>query len=162
MKYFAYGSNLSLNRLHARVPSAVPSGVFTLPRHKLIFHKIGRDGTAKCDAFLTGNPSDIVIGRLYEIDVMEKQNLDRAEGLGSGYDEKIIKVFNDSGSVMAATYYATDLDSTLKPFTWYKQHVLIGAREANLPEAYIAGIEAVPAIEDHDRIREAEQLAVHF
>ena len=161
MRYFAYGSNLSLKRLQARVPSAVPLGVFTLPKHKLTFHKVGRDGTAKCDACLTNDPSDAVIGRLYEIDEIEKQDLDRAEGLGCGYEEKYIKVFNNRGSFKATTYYATELNTTLKPFTWYKQHVLIGAREAGLPESYIAAIEAVPAVADYDAVREAEQLSVH-
>ena len=161
MKYFAYGSNLSLKRLQARVPSAVPLGVFTLPKHKLTFHKVGRDGTAKCDACLTNSPSDSVMGRLYEIDTIEKQDLERAEGLGYGYDEKFITIFNDRSAVTAVTYYATHLDTTLKPFAWYKQHVVIGAREANLPEAYIAEIVALPAIEDFDKIRELEQLSIH-
>ncbi|MCK5070874.1 MAG: gamma-glutamylcyclotransferase [Desulfocapsa sp.] len=162
MKYFAYGSNMSVKRLQDRVPSAVPIGTFSLLNHKLIFHKHGRDDSAKCDAHHTHDPSDTVLGRLYEIDETEKSTLDHAEGLGNGYDEKIIRVFNIKYSFKAVTYYATNLNDTLKPFTWYKQHVLVGAREANLPKEYINNIESIPAIEDSDKVREAEQLAIHY
>ena len=162
MKYFAYGSNMSLKRLQDRVPSAVPIGTFSLPNHKLIFHKHGRDDSAKCNAHLTHDPSDTVLGRLYEIDETEKPALDRAEGLGNGYDEKVIRVFNTKHSFKAVTYCATNINNTLKPFTWYKQHVLIGAREADLPEEYICAIESIPAIKDHDKAREAEQLSIHY
>jgi hypothetical protein len=31
---------------------------------------------------------------LYEIDAMEKEGLDRAEGLGYGYEEKTVSVCN--------------------------------------------------------------------
>ena len=153
---------MSLKRLQDRVPSAVPIGTFSLPNHKLVFHKHGRDDSAKCDAHHTHDPSDTVLGRLYEINELEKSALDRAEGLGNGYEEKIIRVFNTKNSFKAVTYYATNINSTLKPFTWYKQHVLIGAREANLPEGYIGTIEAISAIEDYNKAREVEQLSIHY
>jgi len=41
MKYFAYGSNMSLLRLRARVPSAERIGMFTLVEHALRFHTNG-------------------------------------------------------------------------------------------------------------------------
>ena len=68
MKYFAYGSNMSLLRLRERVPSAERLGVFKLEQHVLRFHKIGIDGSGKCDAFLTEDPNASVIGALFEID----------------------------------------------------------------------------------------------
>lgn len=161
MRYFAYGSNMSLKRLRQRVPSAVPIGTFSLPEHHLLFHKRGKDDSAKCDAYHTHDPSDVVIGRLYHIDEIEKPALDHAEGLGNGYEEKIIRVFNTKSSFKAVTYYATNLNSRLKPFTWYKQHVLIGAKEANLPVEYIRAIESTLTIEDYDKAREAQELSIH-
>lgn len=59
MKYFAYGSNMSLLRLWQRVPSAVRIGVFTLQGHQLRFHKLGKDGSGKCDAYQTNNTLDL-------------------------------------------------------------------------------------------------------
>lgn len=163
MKYFAYGSNMSLKRLQHRVPSAVSLGTYSLSKHQLVFHKHGRDDSAKCDAHYTGDIADTVRGRLYEIDEIEKSSLDRAEGLGAGYSEKVISVFDAQGlAVKAITYWATAINKKLKPFTWYKQHVLIGALEANLPEEYVDAIKAVPAIEDCDSVREIQELSIHY
>ncbi len=153
---------MSLKRLRQRTPSAVSLGTFSLPKHQLVFHKHGKDDSAKCDAYYTGDTVNIVVGRLYEIDKIEKPSLDQAEGLGNGYEEKVIRVFDTKGvTVKAITYYATNINNTLKPFTWYKQHVLIGAKEANLPVEYIRIIEAILAVEDYDKVREMEQFSLH-
>ena len=162
MRYFAYGSNMSLSCLRARVPSAQRIGSFTLIEHDLRFHKISKDGSGKCDAFYTGNPDNYVQGVLWEIDPGEKGALDRAEGLGYGYDEKNVKVLNGSGEGLdATTYYAIKIDNALKPYCWYKNHVLVGAQESSLPESYIQEIEAVECVEDPDEQRDAEQRAIH-
>ncbi|WP_281557571.1 gamma-glutamylcyclotransferase family protein [Thalassomonas sp. RHCl1] len=162
MKYFAYGSNMSLRRLQQRTPSAVPIGLFFLAGHDLRFHKVGQDGSAKCDAFYTGSVSDRVYGRLFEIAEQEKYILDHAEGLGAGYEAKLVSVVNDAGfAVNAAIYYATDIDTWLKPFSWYKEHVLIGARECKLAPDYIQKIIRIETIEDPDKYRCAQQRAIY-
>jgi gamma-glutamylcyclotransferase (GGCT)/AIG2-like uncharacterized protein YtfP len=121
MLYFAYGSNMSSRRLCAenRVPSARRLCLATLPEHRLTFHKKSNDGSAKCDAYFTGDKADYVIGVLFEISQSEKRNLDRAEGLGYGYREEKITVMTDSGEQNAVAYFATDIDSSLKPYDWY-------------------------------------------
>ena len=87
MLYFAYGSNMSALRLIKRVPLAVTVETGFLYEHKLAFHKVGRkDGTGKCDAHHTGNPSDYLIGVIYRIDPENRSSLDRVEGLGNGYE----------------------------------------------------------------------------
>ena len=40
------------------------------------------DGSVKCNAFKTAEPTDAVIGCVYEIPSNQKPALDRAEGLG--------------------------------------------------------------------------------
>ena len=162
MKYFAYGSNMSLLRLRERVPSAENIGVFMLKEHQLRFHKTSKDGSGKCDAFQTNNNRDMVIGALFEINDDEKEALDRAEGLGYGYDEKIVNVLNDSGmSFEALTYYATKMDSSLKPYSWYLNHVVIGAKEINIPAQYLDAIQSIECIEDPDENRDAKQRAMY-
>ncbi|WDE14295.1 gamma-glutamylcyclotransferase family protein [Thalassomonas haliotis] len=162
MKYFAYGSNMSLRRLQQRTPGAASIGLFALTGHDLRFHKAGQDGSAKCDAFYTGSASDCIYGVLFELAPQEKRLLDRVEGLGAGYDEKWVSVVNNTGFVAdAALYYATDIDTRLKPFSWYKEHVLIGARESKLAFDYILKIIRVESIEDPDRKRWARQRAIY-
>lgn len=161
MKYFAYGSNMSHQRLLARIPVTRMQGVFWLQQHELRFHKIGRDGSAKCDAHFTGT-GGVVFGVLYELQPGSKQLLDRIEGLGRGYREKSVAVHSDSGtSISALTYYATHIDDSLLPYTWYKQHVLHGAREAGLPAQHINQIAAVQALPDPDAGRAAKELGIY-
>ena len=163
LNYFAYGSNMSLARLRARVPSAEKIGPFILAGHSLRFHKCGRDGSGKCDAFVTNNAEDTVVGVLFTIDAHEKAHLDRIEGLGCGYEHKWVCVSDGSGlEYKAATYYASSMDGTLKPYSWYKHHVLVGARESGLPVDYINTIERVEHLDDPDSSRDRLERAVHL
>lgn len=144
--YFAYGSNMSTARLRARTPSARVVGRGRLPGHALRWHKLGRDGSGKCDVAAAG-PGSVVWGVLFRIDCAEKERLDRIEGLGVGYDEMEVAVATDAGEASARTYRARPdrVDSALRPRPWYKAHVLAGAREHGLPASYVTMIEAVEA-----------------
>lgn len=162
MKYFSYGSNMSFKRIKKRVPSVKFVGVYTLSQHLLKFHKSSKDGSGKCDAYFTGNGVDKVMGVLYEIESDDKQNLNKAEGLGYGYTKKQVEVLGSSGDkVQAITYIATNINGKLKPYSWYKKHVLVGAIEAGLPPDYITLIESFKDIEDPDKNREVRELALH-
>jgi len=162
MNYFAYGSNMSLARLQARVPSAHRIASAVLSAHSLRFHKSGQDGSGKCDAFHTLDDGDSVIGAVFRLDPLEKPGLDLVEGLGFGYAEKSVSVICPSGvEHRASTYYATAIDLSLKPFSWYRHHVLVGAMESALPDDYIRRIEAVDHVEDPDRARDRLERALH-
>ena len=112
MFYFAYGSNMSLPRLRARIRRARIVGVYVLPGHDLRFHKAGTDGSAKCDAYLTGSEGHVIEGVVFEVEDQGITLLDRIEGVGSGYGRKNITVLGDDGALPAVTYFATDLDSS--------------------------------------------------
>ena len=163
--YFAYGSNMFSKRLRDRVPSAKAIGIYTLPAHDLRFHKRSdRDNSGKCDVYQTGNQNDLVIGRLFTIDTADECKLDKSEGLGDGYDRKEVEVSDENGTTETAfTYYANRdcIDDAIRPFTWYKQHVVTGAKEGGLPAEYIAKIEAVEADEDPDRARHQKEIKLH-
>ncbi|MEL4363407.1 gamma-glutamylcyclotransferase family protein [Shewanella algae] len=162
MKYFAYGSNMSFSRLKSRVPSAQRLGMFCLKKHKLMFHKISKDGSGKCDAFFTGDAKDYILGALFEIDEKEKKHLDNIEGLGYGYAEKSIQVEDEIGNIFdAVTYVATNIDSKLNPYSWYLNHVLIGAREIGVSELYLDSIQSIKTIEDPNKERDSEQRKMY-
>lgn len=161
MYYFAYGSNMSQQRLRARVPSAVCLGVTKLAGHQLRFHKRGQDLSAKADAYFTGNENDAVIGVLYRINPAERGPLDQVEGVGFGYDTKAVQLPWEGSIVTAYTYIAIHLDPSLLPFHWYKHHVLLGAKEACLPESYIEQIQAQPSKDDPDRERHMQEVGIY-
>ena len=162
MKYFAYGSNMSLPRIRARLSKCELLGVYQLTAHQLKFHKKSHDGSAKCDAFYTGDTADYLFGVLLEIGQQDKQRLDEIEGLGAGYAEKRVELSDDTGrKVKAFLYYATHIDPNLSAFDWYHYHVITGAREAHLPANYIASLLQVPQQIDSDRARFAKELSIY-
>lgn len=78
---------------------------------------------------------------LFRFDPKEREKLDRAEGAGKGYEHATVTVINDKGHRRKVlTYLATQshVDDRLKPYSWYKEHVLAGAEEHGLPAAYVA------------------------
>ncbi len=153
---------MSVKRLQSRVPSARFVTTAALHEHDLRFHKVGRDGTGKCDAYTTGKPEDVVWGVVFEIDKTEKTVLDEKESLGYGYDEKVVELKALSGeTIMAFTYCAILIDPQVKPFSWYTHHVLTGAEENGLPKEYIEKIGQVESITDPDRAREAREMAIY-
>lgn len=152
---FSYGSNLLLARLKARVPSARFVTRGKLPGYQLRWHKLSKDRSGKCDAFETGNPLDLLWGGVFEIDRPEKPLLDKAEGLGTGYDERCldIETFGTDGQqslLRASLYTALQTDNTAVPFSWYKAFVVAGAHECGLPHDHITKLLATPAEQDPD------------
>lgn len=163
MKYFAYGSNMSLPRLQQRTPGARRLSMASLTAHTLRFHKVSSvDGSAKCNALYTGVPQHCIFGALFEIPHAEKPLLDSAEGLGFGYAEKAIQVHDANGKCHdALTYYATHIDDSLQPYSWYLQHVILGARETGVPADYLEQIMATRSIPDSDQTRNARERAIY-
>ena len=122
MLYFSYGSNMSTPRLTDRVHSARAVTIAQLLKHKLKFHKKSKkDGSAKCDAEYTNNAEDVVHGVVFQILASEKPELDKQEGKGAGYEDKIVSVITQNGETLdAVTYYATKINPLLMPYDWYR------------------------------------------
>ena len=170
--YFAYGSNMSKRRLTTknRAPSAKVIGTGVLKDHRLTFHKHSKkDGSGKCT--IECCKSGKVYGVLFKISNVDKCKLDKEEGKvkddsKKGYKKITVKIkMSDSGKTICGvkTYRATpvSIDRKLKPYTWYKKHVLVGAKEANLPQYYIDCLEKVPADKDPCKKREACELSIY-
>ncbi|SCK12592.1 Uncharacterized conserved protein YtfP, gamma-glutamylcyclotransferase (GGCT)/AIG2-like family [Variovorax sp. HW608] len=164
--YFAYGSNMSSRRLCAdnRAPSALAVGPGCLVGHRLVFDKIGMDGSAKADCHYTGDTADIVEGGLFRIAEDDAHALDKAEGATDakpGYRRIEVAVSTGSGVVTARTYLAIEKSAVLLPYTWYLNHVLVGAREFALSAAYIARIEQQKTIADPDSTRTVREIGIY-
>lgn len=164
--YFAYGSNMSRRRLnHAdRAPSAMPAGAAVAHGYRLVFDKVSMDGSGKADCEHTGDPDHRVCGGLFRIPKAELGALDRMEGAvgrNPGYRRTEIDLVTDEGPVKAVTYIACRKTAGLKPYSWYRKHVIVGAREFDLPPAYIQAVEQLDVQEDPDKAREAKELAIY-
>jgi gamma-glutamylcyclotransferase len=151
IRVFAYGSNLCLERMAERAPSARVVAVGELAGHSLRWHKRGRDGSGKCDAFANGDPREVVHGVVYEMNDSDKAALDRVEGLGVHYFEKPVTIQRAEGGFLdAVTYVANPLriDAALLPTREYKAWVTTGARQHHLPPAWIATLDAIPTLDE--------------
>lgn len=154
---FAYGSNMLTARMSARVPSVRLLGPAFLERFVLRWNKRSKDGSGKCSIEETGRREEFVWGVLYALDREDKKKLDEFEGLGRGYGERIVTVLAGGGSLRVWAYYATSIDMNVRPYDWYRDLVVAGAREHGFPPEYIESLEAVPTIKDPDGKRAARE-----
>lgn len=161
MMYFAYGSNMSLQRIKHRLLNTQLFGVAVLPHFQLRFHKKGSDGSAKADALFTGRAEDRMFGALYQISNSELYLLDHIEDCGVGYERKEVEVWVEDERHLAWTYCALHIDRSLKPFDWYRQHVLTGAEQLGLPNSYIEQIKGFSFCEDDDRMRVEREISIY-
>ncbi len=156
--YFAYGSNMCLPRLRARLPSVQSVGSAILCGYELRWHKKGSDGSGKCSIVHVGG-DEVVHGALFSIPKTEKPSLDRVEG--SGYGNITVSVESTWGDVTAETYKAHEsaIDDAALPYSWYKTLVVSGAESQGLPPAYVDALRLVYAVEDPNGDRARKQLA---
>lgn len=157
--YFAYGSNLHPVRLQERVPSARLIGTTGLNAHQLAFHKRSDDGSSKCTIYKTNNADDVVYGAIYTLDPEHKSLLDKFEGNGLGYTDISITLNHQWLEYNCFTYraQASHLVADLKPYHWYKEMVMQGAKYLGFPDAYLEKIRSVNSVEDPDHERKREQ-----
>lgn len=146
MLYAAYGSNLHPDRLGERVPSAKLCGSSHVDGWGLRFDKRGQDDSAKCNMV---SCLEVLYVAVYEIDPVEKPYLDTAEGLGHGYLVKEIHV-PDYGACFLYVGQDSHIDSSLRPYEWYKELVLAGCEYHGFPMDYVGMVQRVVHCEDPD------------
>lgn len=157
MQYLAYGSNLLGARLLNRVPSASSPRVVSVPGHRVIYRKLSKDGSSKCD--LVATPGDTAYGVMFKIEPADLAFLDAAEGCDHGYERGEL-VVEHAGDSLKAFVYRASTDAVvegLPPYDWYRDLVAAGAREHGLPSGYIADQLDVQAVVDPNPIRAATQ-----
>lgn len=164
MLYFAYGSNMLRERIShpLRVPGAMWLQIGYVSGRKIAFHKRSRDGSGKCDIPVSSCSSDRVYGVVYVVPAEEVAALDTAEAVGFGYVRASIQVLSDDRPPLTAQTYLGDpafLDPGLSPYRWYKELVLCGARQNDLPETVLKAIARVPALDDPNPGRPAAREA---
>ena len=144
MLYFAYGSNMLTTRLRERIQSATFFDCGFLRGKRVLFNKRSRDDSGKAN--LEDSPDAVTWGVIYEIDDGDMDTLDRIEG---GYDRCLVQICRPDGdAVEAVTYVSNNLTDDPTAYDWYKQYLLSGAREHNLPQDYIAELEQLPSRPD--------------
>ncbi|MCP4726544.1 MAG: gamma-glutamylcyclotransferase [bacterium] len=100
------------------------------------------DGNSKKQAGSVGNivksENSKVYGGLYEITEVNLKALDRYEGYPINYDRMEIEVVDDENNSYKAIVYLRKWKRKGKPSPLYRKVVIMGARDCELPEDYIA------------------------
>lgn len=136
VKYFAYGSNLQIERLKRRVEyfddEIKPGTIYTLQNYKLSFNA-GLEFAGYCFANIIPCIGEKVEGVLYDLSPEQFSRLDKYEAL---YEKQYFQI---NGKTIACTYVATK-DNTLKkdkkPDLDYLNVIIDGAQNSNLIYTY--------------------------
>lgn len=142
MRYFAYGSNLDWPQMQRRCPSAkficaarLPDYQFGITRHSRL-----RDcGTAN----VIPARGKEVWGAVYEVSDADLSVMDRFE---DGYRREILTVYpiGNGNRAISALVYVADIEKNVPlPSAEYKRLILEGAKHWQLPQSYLAILEAI-------------------
>ena len=125
----------------------------------MLFNKIGRDGSGKCNIYATGSENDRVHGVIYRIRPEHKHELDRVENVGNGYMDTYMVLEHAGQAYNCFTYIAQEehISDNVSPYHWYKQLVLLGSRYHAFPDHYVSTIESILSVDDPDRSRTRQQ-----
>jgi gamma-glutamylcyclotransferase len=147
-------------RLLARCPSAVKVGIGQLFGYELRWNKPSKDGSGKCNLIRTADTNTCLYGVVFSIQNHEKSDLDAAEGLGKGYVETELELLLNGSPTQAKAYVADKTDNSARPYSWYWDFVMSGAREHSLPESYISQIQAQNFVKDTNATRHQENIEI--
>ena len=92
--YFAYGSNMDDERLFSRIGSADKFDKGYDIWKKLLFNKLGQDGTGKAN--LINNSNAVAFGVLFKVNESDLAKLDKFE---VGYKRKTLKIKSDNHGI---------------------------------------------------------------
>lgn len=129
MYYFAYGSNMSVQRMKERGIEFTERIPAVLIGYRLEFNKIASRNPKEGYANIVPDKNKKVEGALYEISDNCLLILDRYEGYPRHYKREKVKVqFNNGQEVEAVTYIAQSdkVQTGLKPSRDYLDFLLAG------------------------------------
>ena len=155
MLNFAYGSNMLLERLHARVPQARLVGNGQLTGWRFALNIRSGDGSAKATAMRTGRLDDVLHGVIYELDAAGKAMLDGYEDVGGAYRIEHATAETNAGPREIYLYVGNESRAAegLAPYDWYLGFIRAGARQRGLPQAFLELLGATRSMPDRNAER---------
>ena len=144
--YFAYGSNMSIDRKTDRTDTIRQAEVVCLKGYRLAFNKRADNGK-EVYANIVLSPGDEVWGVAYRCNPKAIETLDQVEGVSSGhYHRQQVDLATRAGDTLHAETYIAGADYVVEetpPSDDYLGHLLEGAESHRLPGDYIAMIKRI-------------------
>lgn len=147
--YFAYGSNMNLQRVQQRGLQVERVERAWLPGYRLAFDKHAAEHAGAGHACISWHPGATVEGVLYWLaDPSQIQRMDVFERTPVNYSREAVGVETGNGRLWAWTYFANPavLRPGLRPPRAYLAHLLAG--QPYLSTGYHARLSAWPCVED--------------
>ena len=136
--YFAYGSNLDVDQMRVRCPSARALERAHLTHHRLDFSYYSsrwKGGAADVIPHSDG----IVWGVLY---AMDDAALTALDGYEAGYTRVLLEVRDAEHRPRTAVSYTVDQKRSFRPSAVYLDKMLRWGGHWSLPEDYLRGLES--------------------
>lgn len=163
--YFAYGSNLKLEKMLEKCHKPIPVSIARLANHKIAFygHSVIWDGAVET---VVADDQSEVWGVLYQLGAYAWDQLDNCEDArldGTGeYFHYPVEVLDEQQTVREASIYKkARLGKEELPSTEYLSIILEGAKEQGLPEIYIETLKTIatkPASYSVPRLRKQSKI----
>ena len=141
--YFAYGSNLSIDRKQQRTGAIRSARLACLKDYRFAFNKGGASGEVYAN--IVPALGEVVWGVVYLCNPQAMTWLDEYEGVEGGHYRRItVEVHTNGGQIVRAeTYIAGEgfIVKESRPSRSYLERILRGAEEHNLPAEHVRRIE---------------------
>jgi hypothetical protein len=142
-----------------RVPSLEFRCVAELRAYRLVFNKTSTDRSGKAN-IVVGTDEDKTLGIVFSVAKEDERRLRDCE---AGYDPQSMTVYDvatgDTREVSVFIARATKTQAGLRPYTWYRRHIVCGGRHWGLDAKYLLEIGSTQADEDLDPNRTACELS---
>jgi gamma-glutamylcyclotransferase (GGCT)/AIG2-like uncharacterized protein YtfP len=125
--YIAYGSNLNLEQMANRCPTAKAVGTSKINNYRLLFRGAHAGAVATIEPFKGGSVPVLV----WEITPADEAALDRYEGWPFLYRKEILKVRLDGKYVTAMVYLMNEGRPLGQPSCHYYSTILKGYKDAD-------------------------------
>lgn len=135
--YFAYGSNMTKERMASRCPGSLLAGRAQLLAHKFLINESGVATVAPA-------PDCVTLGLLWTLTAADERTLDRYQGVPGGlYRKKVMAVEpHDSSEAVQALIYVASNNRPGVPRPGYLEKIIPAACERGFPPEYVAELES--------------------
>jgi gamma-glutamylcyclotransferase len=141
--YFAYGSNLHLAQIRERLEDYVIAPLFVacLPNHKMNFpiNSLSERWGGGVASFERAEGENLW-GAVFEISDEQVKIMD---GYETGYAHAKVFVSKENGEKISALTYVASKKGSFLPSNRYMKAIIGGARECELPQAYIEKLKKI-------------------
>lgn len=133
--YIAYGSNLNVEQMKHRCPTAKPAGIGILENCTLDFRRM----TSQAYATIHPQKGSYVPVAFWEIDTAAEQSLDIYEGYPQFYYKETLPFIGPGGEIRKAIVYVMNNQAVPGfPSRYYVQTIYQGYRDMGLSEKKLA------------------------